>query len=71
MKRFTMLLSVLFAAAGLVMTHATGAFSATIIKIAGMKPEGEPETIVMHRFGDFLFVNVNRDFHSFCPLLIL
>ena len=54
MKRFTMLLAVLFVAAGLVMTHATGACSATIIKIAGMKPEGEPETIVMHRFGDFL-----------------
>ena len=54
MKRFTMLLAVLFVAAGLVMTHATSACSATIIKIAGMKPEGEPETIVMHRFGDFL-----------------
>ena len=54
MKRFSMLLAVLFVASGLVMTHATGACSATIIKIAGMKPEGEPETKVMHRFGDIL-----------------
>ncbi|MBR4741742.1 MAG: TRAP transporter substrate-binding protein [Desulfovibrio sp.] len=29
-------------------------FAATIIKIAGMKPEGEPETISMHKFGEYL-----------------
>jgi TRAP-type C4-dicarboxylate transport system substrate-binding protein len=28
--------------------------AAKVIKIAGMKAEGEPETIGMHKFGDYL-----------------
>lgn len=32
----------------------SSAEAAQVIKIAGMKPEGEPETVGMHKFGDYL-----------------
>lgn len=49
----------LFVALGLVCGAAfavapPSAEAATIIKIAGMKPEGEPETVGMHKFGEYL-----------------
>ena len=54
MKRFQVLLLVCAFVFGMACVHATPAESATIIKIAGMKPEGEPETIAMHSFGKHL-----------------
>lgn len=33
---------------------ADAAEKAQVIKIAGMKPEGEPETVGMHKFGEYL-----------------
>lgn len=47
---------VFFIALGLLfgMGIASSADAAQIIKIAGMKPEGEPETIGMHKFGEYL-----------------
>ena len=54
MKRFQVLLLVCAFVFGMACMHATPAESATIIKIAGMKPEGEPETIAMHSFGKHL-----------------
>ena len=54
MKRFQVLLLVCAFVFGMACLHATPAESATIIKIAGMKPEGEPETIAMHSFGKHL-----------------
>ena len=47
----------LFLAVGLVLGATAGVTSAaakTVIKIAGMKPEGEPETIGMKNFGKYL-----------------
>lgn len=54
MKRIFSLLFIAALAMGFTMAHPAPASSATIIKIAGMKPEGEPETICMHRFGEIL-----------------
>ncbi|MBQ7586264.1 MAG: ABC transporter substrate-binding protein, partial [Desulfovibrionaceae bacterium] len=55
MKRFITFLALLAFITGVTLGVGAKAFAAPIIiKIAGMKPEGEPETIVMHRFGDFL-----------------
>lgn len=39
---------------GLWLAYAPSSEAATLIKIAGMKPEGEPETIGMHKFGEYL-----------------
>lgn len=39
---------------GLALTAAPVASAKTVIKIAGMKPEGEPETVGMHLFGKYL-----------------
>lgn len=54
MKRLYALLIICAFTFGLAWLHATPAQSATLIKIAGMKPEGVPETICMHRFGELL-----------------
>ncbi len=54
MKRLHVLLLVCAFTFGFAWLSATPAQSATVIKIAGMKPEGVPETIVMHRFGEIL-----------------
>lgn len=54
MKRLFTLLFIAALAIGFTMGNTTTATSATIIKIAGMKPEGEPETIAMYRFGEIL-----------------
>ena len=54
MKKFNVLLLACAFVFGLAWLNATPAESATIIKIAGMKPEGEPETIAMHSFGKHL-----------------
>ncbi len=54
MKRLHVLLLICAFALGFAWLHATPAESATLIKIAGMKPEGEPETIAMHSFGTHL-----------------
>lgn len=46
-----------FCALGLLMGSVAPTFAApgkTVIKIAGMKPEGEPETIGMYKFGEYL-----------------
>lgn len=54
MKRMTLLLLTL---AVLSFGFAFGAMAADkpeVIKIAGMKPEGEPETLGMHKFGEIL-----------------
>ena len=39
---------------GLAAAPGMAADKKVVIKIAGMKPEGEPETIGMHKFGDYL-----------------
>ena len=54
MKRLTAVLGVLALFIGLALFAAPKADAATLIKIAGMKPEGEPETISMHKFGEYL-----------------
>ncbi len=54
MKRLHVLLLICAMALGMAWLHAAPAESATLIKIAGMKPEGEPETVVMHSFGTHL-----------------
>ena len=54
MKRLTALLGVFALVCGLGLTCAPKADAAIEIKIAGMKPEGEPETISMHKFGEHL-----------------
>ena len=54
MKRFVALLGVFGLVLGLALTVAPKADAAILIKIAGMKPEGEPETISMHKFGEHL-----------------
>lgn len=54
MKRLTALLGVFALLLGLAFFAAPKADAATLIKIAGMKPEGEPETISMHKFGEYL-----------------
>ncbi|MDR2605174.1 MAG: ABC transporter substrate-binding protein, partial [Desulfovibrio sp.] len=53
MKRFCLLLTALCVfTAGLV--TAAAAAETIAIKIAGMKPEGEPETLGMYKFGEIL-----------------
>jgi tripartite ATP-independent transporter DctP family solute receptor len=52
MKRFGILFLV-FALLG-VASVAQGADGKVTVKIAGMKPEGEPETLGMHKFGEIL-----------------
>lgn len=54
MKQLTACLAVLALVCGFLMCHVPTADAATVIKIAGMKPEGEPETISMHKFGEHL-----------------
>ncbi|MBQ7609001.1 MAG: TRAP transporter substrate-binding protein [Desulfovibrionaceae bacterium] len=58
MKRLTACIAVfalvLGLTMGLILSHTQDALAAVIIKIAGMKPEGEPETISMHKFGEYL-----------------
>ncbi len=54
MKRLHVLLLVFAFTFGFACLSASPAQSATVIKIAGMKPEGVPETIAMHRFGEIL-----------------
>lgn len=39
---------------GIGLSSTATAASKTVIKIAGMKPEGEPETLGMHKFGEIL-----------------
>ncbi|MDR3175397.1 MAG: TRAP transporter substrate-binding protein [Desulfovibrio sp.] len=51
MKRLSI---VLLALAVLSFGLVTAAHSAVTIQIAGMKPEGEPETLGMHKFGEIL-----------------
>ncbi|MCR5814383.1 MAG: TRAP transporter substrate-binding protein [Desulfovibrio sp.] len=54
MKRLTALLGVFALVCGLGLVCTPKADAAIEIKIAGMKPEGEPETISMHKFGEHL-----------------
>ncbi|MBD5642185.1 MAG: TRAP transporter substrate-binding protein [Desulfovibrio sp.] len=54
MKRLIALLLAVGLLAGFALVSASAADAATTIKIAGMKPEGEPETIGMHQFGKYL-----------------
>ncbi|MBQ7456398.1 MAG: TRAP transporter substrate-binding protein [Desulfovibrio sp.] len=54
MKRLTACIAVCALLCGLSLFFARSAEAATLIKIAGMKPEGEPETISMHKFGEHL-----------------
>ncbi|MGV7005003.1 TRAP transporter substrate-binding protein [Desulfovibrio sp. QI0442] len=54
MKRIVALLVALGLVCGMTLGFAQAAEAKTIIKIAGMKPEGEPETIGMHLFGKYL-----------------
>lgn len=54
MKRLHVLLLACAFVFGMACLNATPAQSAITIKIAGMKPEGEPETIAMHSFGKHL-----------------
>lgn len=54
MKRIHALLLICAFMFGAACLSAAPAQSATVIKIAGMKPEGVPETVVMHRFGELL-----------------
>ena len=54
MKRIVALLVALGLVCGMTLGFAQAAEAKPIIKIAGMKPEGEPETIGMHLFGKYL-----------------
>ena len=54
MKRIVALLVALGLVCGMTLGFAQAAEAKTIIKMAGMKPEGEPETIGMHLFGKYL-----------------
>ncbi len=54
MKRLHVLLLLCALTLGFAVLHADPAQSAITIKIAGMKPEGEPETVAMHSFGKHL-----------------
>ena len=55
MKRISVLLLACAFTLSAALIHAPAVQAAPIvIKIAGMKPEGEPETIAMHRFGEIL-----------------
>lgn len=54
MKRFGVLLLALVTLTVGFAANAAAAEKKIIIKIAGMKPEGEPETLGMHKFGEIL-----------------
>ena len=54
MKRLVALFVAVGLICGFALSTAPAAGAATVIKIAGMKPEGEPETIGMHLFGKYL-----------------
>ena len=54
MKRIVALLVALGLVCGMTLGFSQAAEAKTIIKMAGMKPEGEPETIGMHLFGKYL-----------------
>ena len=54
MKRIVALLVALGLVCGMTLGFAQAAEAKTIIKMAGMKPEGEPETIGLHLFGKYL-----------------
>lgn len=54
MKRIVALLVALGLVCGMTLGFAQAAEAKTVIKMAGMKPEGEPETIGMHLFGKYL-----------------
>lgn len=54
MKRLVALLAIMGLVCGMSLCFAPKADAATTIRIAGMKPEGEPETIGMHKFGEYL-----------------
>ena len=54
MKRIVALFIALGLVCGMTLGFAGASEAKTIIKIAGMKPEGEPETIGMHLFGKYL-----------------
>lgn len=54
MKRIVALFVALGLVCGMTLGFAPTTEAKTIIKIAGMKPEGEPETIGMHLFGKYL-----------------
>ena len=54
MKRLHVLLLICALTLGFAVLHADPAQCAIKIKIAGMKPEGEPETVAMHSFGKHL-----------------
>lgn len=54
MKRIVAMCVALGLFCGLALSIAPSAEAKTVIKIAGMKPEGEPETVGMHKFGEYL-----------------
>lgn len=54
MKRIVAMCVALGLICGLALSIAPTAEAKTTIKIAGMKPEGEPETVGMHKFGEYL-----------------
>ena len=54
MKRLIAMCVALGLFCGLALSVAPSAEAKTVIKIAGMKPEGEPETVGMHKFGEDL-----------------
>ena len=54
MKRIIALFVAFGLICGMALGMAPSADAKTVIKIAGMKPEGEPETIGMHQFGKYL-----------------
>ena len=54
MKRIVALLIALGLVCGMTLGFASASEAKTVIKIAGMKPEGEPETLGMHLFGKYL-----------------
>lgn len=54
MRKIITLLAAVGMLCGLAHFTAPSAEAVTTIKIAGMKPEGEPETVGMHQFGKYL-----------------
>lgn len=54
MKRIITLLVAVGILFGMAYVFTPSAEASTVIKIAGMKPEGEPETVGMHQFGKYL-----------------
>lgn len=54
MRKFAALFVAVGFLCGAFLLAAPSADAAQVIKIAGMKPEGEPETVGMHKFGEYL-----------------